>query len=306
MRDYAQISPRFWTGDTGKQLRGHVEAQLVAFYLMSAPGSHMIGMYPLELPTLCHHTGLTIEGARKGLARLSEVDFARFDEASEVVWVPEMAHFQIEPTMTRGDKRVKGVEKELENYRKSRFFNEFIEKYREDFCLQIEPEPSHPTQGPSKPLRSQEQEQEQDQEQEQTTSAAGASAPRAIVVLPEEPKPEAISKPTWIAYRDAYRERYGVEPVRNKTVNSKLKQFVERIGAEEAPSVAAFFVQHNAAKYVSNGHSVGLMLYDCEPLRTQWATGKQITGTHARQVERTQANADGWASLLKEKPGGMV
>jgi hypothetical protein len=171
MRDYAQISPRFWTGDTGKRLRGHTEAQLVALYLMSAPGSHMIGMYPLEIPTLCHHTGFLTEGATKGLARLAALDFAYFDDVAELVWVPEMAHFQIAKTLKRGDKRIKGVEKELENYRKSRFFNLFLDKYRNDFNLHVERDPDSPTEGPRKPLPSQDQEQEQEQDQEQKGSS---------------------------------------------------------------------------------------------------------------------------------------
>jgi len=154
MRDYAQISPRFWTGKTGKALRGHQEAQIVAFYLMSAPGSHMIGMYPLELPTLCHHTGLTLEGATKGLARLAALDFAYFDDLAEIVWVPEMAHFQIADHLERKDHRVRGVEKELQNYRASRFFNAFLDKYEKPFNLKME-RPQRalatPSKGPSKP-----------------------------------------------------------------------------------------------------------------------------------------------------------
>jgi len=37
MRDYAKVSPRFWIGNTGKQLRSDPDAQVVALYLMSNP-----------------------------------------------------------------------------------------------------------------------------------------------------------------------------------------------------------------------------------------------------------------------------
>ncbi|EPR0667076.1 hypothetical protein ACUZZ3_005115, partial [Escherichia coli] len=36
MRDYAKVSPRFWLGETGRELRkAGAEAQVVAFYLMT-------------------------------------------------------------------------------------------------------------------------------------------------------------------------------------------------------------------------------------------------------------------------------
>lgn len=212
MRDYAKLSPRFWTGETGKKLRGHQEAQIVALYLTSAPGSHMIGMYPLELPTLCHHTGLTPEGARKGLIRLFEVGFAEYDEPAELVWVPEMAHFQIGESLKRGDNNIKGVQRELENYRKSRFFNAFIDRYEKCFHLTIE---RQDPEAPLRPLGSQEQDQEQEQEQDQeqdqkkppaakTPAVAVQSAPEVVCVKKQskpEPPPEQKSCRRTIAER---------------------------------------------------------------------------------------------------------
>lgn len=114
----------------------------------------------------------------------------------------------------------------------------------------------------------------------------------------KKPRPTAA---TWVAYTAAYKLRYGVEPVRNATVNSKMAQFVERIGVEESPLVAAFFVQHDSVWYVQKQHSVGILLSEAEPLRTQWVTGKKVTVTDARQRDRTQANIDGWLSVPREK-----
>ena len=104
---------------------------------------------------------------------------------------------------------------------------------------------------------------------------------------------------TWEAYRAAYSARYGVDPVRNATVNGQLAQLAKRLGPEEAPAVAAFYVAHAGAFYASKGHAVGPLLADCEKLHTEWATGHQITATAARQRERTQANAEAFAPLLK-------
>jgi phage replication O-like protein O len=82
---------------------------------------------------------------------------------------------------------------------------------------------------------------------------------------------------TWDAYKTAYEKRYGIAPIRNARVSSQIKQFVGRIGYEESPHVAAFFVSHNDSFYARKAHSVGVMLADAEKLRTEWATGKQFT-----------------------------
>lgn len=85
----------------------------------------------------------------------------------------------------------------------------------------------------------------------------------------------------WEAYSKAYLARYGVEPVRNRTVNGQLANFVERIPADEAPEVAAFFVKHNNALYCNAQHPVTLLLRDAESLRTQWATGTTVADRRA-------------------------
>lgn len=96
---------------------------------------------------------------------------------------------------------------------------------------------------------------------------------------------------TWNAYREAYIVRYSVEPVRNATVNTQIRNFIKRIGAEESPAVAAFYVQSNSAFYVQRGHSFGNLLADAEKVRTEWATGRSMTATRARQIDQTAANA---------------
>ena len=68
MRDYAKVSPRFWLGETGRELRkAGAEAQVVAFYLMTSPHANMLGLYYLPVLYLAHETGLGPEGASKGL-----------------------------------------------------------------------------------------------------------------------------------------------------------------------------------------------------------------------------------------------
>lgn len=171
MREYGKMVPAFWVGATGRALRGHPEAQVIAAYLVTCPSANMVGLYYLPLPTLCHETGIPLKGALKALLRVEEVGFAAYDHPSEMVWVPEMAKYQIGDSLKPSDNRVKGILREVETYKKSKFFGEFVKKYWDAFSL---PGPIPETRGseaPSKALRSQEQEQEQ--EQEQAIAAAG-------------------------------------------------------------------------------------------------------------------------------------
>ena len=181
MRDYSKVSPAFWAGETGRQLRGQANPQRVGFYLFTCPASNMIGLYYLPLPTLLHEVGITKQGASKALRRLSEVGFAFYDTASEYVWVPEMACFQIGETLTMKDNRQKGVLRELENHRKCPFFNAFLDRYGEAYNLDVE----RVSEAPSKPLRSQEQEQEKEQEQdEESARSDSGESPSPVILLP--------------------------------------------------------------------------------------------------------------------------
>jgi len=134
-------------------------------------------------------------------------------------------------------------------------------------------------------------------------SAGGA------VALPAAPasKPAKVTKAstsptadTWNAYASAYQGRYGVEPVRNATVNGQLANFVTRLGAQEAPYVAAFYVWHNNRYYAQQMHAVGPMVKDAEKLRTEWATGNRMTATQADQADKTQTNGDVFGKLIRE------
>lgn len=96
----------------------------------------------------------------------------------------------------------------------------------------------------------------------------------------------------WTSYSNAYFSRYSTEPVQNTKVRSIIKQFVQRIGTEEAPHVAAFYLSHNDKFYIQKTHPVDLLLKDAEGLRTQWATGRTMTASKATQIDRTANNLD--------------
>lgn len=166
-RDYSTLRSAFWTGDTGKRIRKRGDdAVVVALYLVSAPTANMIGLYYLPLPTLAHETGRPIEGALKALASLSEEGFAHYDEASETIWVPQMAYYQIGESLKASDNRCVSVLKQANEHRKSRYFSAFVERYWDAYSLPKQKPLGSPSEAPSDPLGSQDQEQDQDQEQE--------------------------------------------------------------------------------------------------------------------------------------------
>ena len=102
---------------------------------------------------------------------------------------------------------------------------------------------------------------------------------------------QAACRTTWAAYSGAYAIRYGVAPLRNAKVNAAIKGFVQRIGYDESPAVAAYYVANvNDAFVVRNMHDTGLLLKQAEGYRTQWATGRSVTATAARQADQTAAN----------------
>jgi hypothetical protein len=193
MRDYSKVSPRRWTGDTGRSLRGHLEAQVAVDYLLTCQHANMLGVYYLPIAYLSVDTGLTLEGAWKGLRRAIEVGFCSYDEATEVVWVHNMARDQVGEQLVAKDHRVAGVQREYNSLPNNAFLGAFFDVYGALFLMtgRRSSSPStSPFQGAPKPLACQEQEQEQESEQEQEGECEGASAPAA----PPPPSPPKVTK----------------------------------------------------------------------------------------------------------------
>lgn len=152
MRDYSKVSGVFWTRGTGKSLRGDIEAQLVALYLMTSPHANMIGVFSLPIGYIQIDTGLPFEGASKGLQRLVEGGFCSYDEAYETVFVHEMANYQIGASLKATDNRVKDIQKQYENLPESLIKSKFFEKYSTAFCLKNGSPLEAPYQAPTKPV----------------------------------------------------------------------------------------------------------------------------------------------------------
>lgn len=113
-------------------------------------------------------------------------------------------------------------------------------------------------------------------------------------------KPKTTTENTWKSYSNAYHRRYSVRPVRNATTNSQMKKFVDRIGIDEAPQVAEFYVFSNNSFYVQKGHSVGVLLADAEKLRTECLTNRRVSSTQAKITDRQMSTHNAFQKLLDE------
>jgi hypothetical protein len=182
MRDFAKVSPRFWTGEIGRKLRLlHGDYQRVAFCLLTCPEANMIGLYDMSVLMLTHYLGMEqqkglrspfeapskplpspFEGVISILKVLeNDVLFCKYDAENELVWIPEMAHDQIGPHLRVRDNKIKAVVKLLFPYRNHPYYQEFLERYQVPYNLKnlTIPGTYHgPRQlaleAPSKPLRS--------------------------------------------------------------------------------------------------------------------------------------------------------
>jgi len=208
VRDYAMVSPGFWTGCTGRRMRGlGLPARVVAMYLLTSPQANALGLYYLPLPYVAHETGLSAAEVAGALAGLEGIGFCRFDAGSECVWVLEMARYQLGGRLKAADHRVRFVNELYRRLPDNPFLGAFFERYAEELCLnerrggedlEKAGEPAageclrQIAQGASKGLPSQETEQEQE---------GGGGRARARSLSGREAKDrEAAFARLWAAY----------------------------------------------------------------------------------------------------------
>lgn len=104
---------------------------------------------------------------------------------------------------------------------------------------------------------------------------------------PKKERPPGFTNDTWEAYHAAYCKKYDVEPCkRDGAVNGMLGRFIDMVGAEDAPGIAAFYLTHRDAFYASGKHPLKLLLSDAQKLRTEFLTNNMQTLSDARKEEK--------------------
>lgn len=116
---------------------------------------------------------------------------------------------------------------------------------------------------------------------------------RIIELLEEKKKPKKKNEieknenaEIWEIYKNAYLRRYGIEPPRNATINSQIKNFRKRLSLSDCKLVIEFYLNHNDSYYLKNSHSFGLCLKDAENLYSQMMRGVQITQSKINSYNR--------------------
>ena len=134
-RKFAKVFPNIWKSQKMRDVSPN--AKLLGMYFLTSPFYCMVGIYEQLKELACKHTGLTAEELNSALNELQEIDFARYDEETEVVWVVDMSLSQVSDGRL-SEKQRKGILNELARLHiESRFpfVAEFIDYYKETYAF---------------------------------------------------------------------------------------------------------------------------------------------------------------------------
>lgn len=226
MRKFVMLSPNFWIGQTGRDLRrAGPEAQLVALYLMSNPLANFTGLYRLPMNYIANDLGLSIETTREALAAIEETGFAKYDADSEYVWIVEGARHQV-GELAEKDNKVKYVNKEYASHPGNcPYLAAFFEKYASSLHLK-----APGTAAPAKKAAAPKVEAKPEPVAE-TPKAAEEDLP----VIHEEPKAEAprLEERNTVDELSAFlceRDRRGLNPVDSKHIAKRVLSLSDKYG----------------------------------------------------------------------------
>jgi hypothetical protein len=142
MRTYAIVHGTFWTGKTGRAIRkeGGLAAQLLALHLITSTHSNFGGLYYLPLLYAANETGLTTDQLREFFGLFEKLEFAKYDEEYEIVFVLNAPLYQTGKKglqqMKEKDNKVKARQSEYDAVpNECPLKREFFEKYGRIFCL---------------------------------------------------------------------------------------------------------------------------------------------------------------------------
>lgn len=140
MRDYATIAPQFWSGETGRALRrAGPNALLVAMYLLTTPHSNGLGLYYMPVMYIAHDLNLGVDETKSALEGCINAGFCAYDYDADVVWVYNMARYQIGERLAPKDNRVTWVARLWEKLPKCTFLDEFRDLYAEAYGMADSP-----------------------------------------------------------------------------------------------------------------------------------------------------------------------
>jgi len=132
-RKFAKVYPNVWKSE--KMRNVGPSAKLLAMYFLTSPSYCMVRIYEQPKELIRKHTGLSHEGLDQAFEELIRVGLVRYEDATEVVWVVDMAVSQVSDGRL-SESQEKGVLNELARLSiecQFPFVDEFIEYYRERY-----------------------------------------------------------------------------------------------------------------------------------------------------------------------------
>jgi hypothetical protein len=129
-RKFAKVYPNVWKSKKMREVSA--SSKLLAMYFLTSPSYCMVGIYEQPNELIRKHTGLSKEHVDRALAELQGVDFIRYDEETEVLWVVDMSLSKVADGRLSQSQQ-KGVINELARLSiecQFPFVDEFIEHYR--------------------------------------------------------------------------------------------------------------------------------------------------------------------------------
>lgn len=313
MREYGKVAILFWQRGSGRRLRGDTEAQVVALYLVSCAYSNSVGLFYLGLPVLAHDVGIPLEGASEALRRVCAAGFAKYDEVSELVWVPNLAEIEIGNSLKSGDKRKGFIAGLAASFRNHPFAKEFHDLYGERFGLETPKALGSPFEGVVKLLWDPSEAnskaiQVQSQKQERNyTEIAKRKTPSAPAAAP------AGYSQVVACWFEHYEKRYSQKSKWGKRSGNQLKQLLDEYTPDELCELIPYFFAWKRAEVINAGHSFGKG-YACfvskldelradivDPERRQEAG---VAKAHERRTEKTSAVDDAVETAIKILEGG--
>jgi hypothetical protein len=150
VRTYSVFTPQRWIGTTGKRLRrgikdrrpgdpereAYKDAQIIADVLLNNPNGNQYGLYYITVSTMADLTGLLADEIGRALVILEREEFAFYDDATEFVWVKEMARVQMFLPLKAGDRQVKSTNTWYRQVPRNPFLGQFFDRYAEDLRLE--------------------------------------------------------------------------------------------------------------------------------------------------------------------------
>lgn len=285
MRDYGKVFTSFWTSSS---IRGMSEdGRALSMYLLTCPHGTIPGVFRLPDGYACEDLQWTAERVKEGFDELLANGFATRCEATKWVWIAK--HLEWNPPENPNQKKA-AAKLAAQVPDECCWKPAFVGIHGESLGIEWNKKETvaEPFANPS--LTSSSSSSSKQEQKQELLPAGEPSGPVVSSTSKAETALQAACRSTWDAYSLAYADRYGTEPVRNAKVSTQVKQFVQRLGFDESPLVAAFYVGHSNAFYVKKSHDFGSLLASCEGIRTEWATGRMVTATSAQQTDRTQSN----------------